>query len=267
MDPNYPYQSYHSSSAAQTSSYYPTASAAPTTDPGPPGEAFQQQTAAQLGYEGPLRASSSSHDGPYSAPHPSQPYSYMGQQTGYSSSYGESNVGYSHVHTHHHQGETHQRGYGDDLEPYDFSTGLRSGMAPNFHNTFPQDRPGYPQQSGMPPPRHEGQHVPPPSTSQNVPSVTAVVEPVNLGTSGGPDAQGPQAPGNQTRPGYPRENVRKGWSVRSEWIFYYGSSVDGRNYTEAHFRRDYDKHWKNRVEAKEDLWQEFLNLRFAYLGY
>lgn len=266
MEPNYPYQSYHSSSAAQTSSYYPTASAAPTTDPGPTGEAFQQQTAAQLGHEGPLRAPPSSHAGSYSAPYPSQQYSYMGQQTGYLSSYGESHVDYSHGHAHHHQGETHQPGYGDDVEPYNFRTGLRSGVASSFHNTFPEDRPGYPQQSGVPPPRHEGQYLPLPSTGQNAPSVTAAVEPVDPGTSGGgPD--GPQAPGNQTRPGYPREHVREGWSVRSEWIFYGGSSVDGRNYTEAQFRRDYDKYWKDRVEAKEDLWQEFLNLRFAYVGY
>lgn len=191
----------------------------------------------------------------------------MGQQTGYPSSYGESHVDYSHGHAHHHQGGTHQRGYGDDVEPYNFRTGLRSGVASSFHNTYPEDRPGYPQQSGVPPPCHQGQYVPTPSTGHNAPSVTAVVEPVSTVTSGGPDAQGPQAPGNQTRPGYPREYVREGWSVRSEWIFYGGSSVDGRNYTVAQFRRDCDKHWKDKTEAKKDLWEEFLDLQFAYLGY
>lgn len=267
MNPNYPYQSHYSSSAAQTPGYYPTAPAAPTANPGPTGEDYQQQTAAQLGHEDPLRAPPSSHAGPYSTPHPSQHDSYREQQTGYPSSYGGSQVDYGHQHGYQHQPATHERSYGDDLDLYNFRTGLRPGVATNVHSTFPLDRPDYPQQYGVPPPRHDGQYVPTPSTSQNAPSVAAVVEPVNPGNSGGLSAQGTQASVNQTRPRHPREHVRQGWSVRSEWIFDQGSRVDGRNNTEAQFRRDYHKQWRNVAQEEKDLWEEFLDLRFAYLGY
>lgn len=48
--------------------------------------------------------------------------------------------------------------------------------------------------------------------------------------------------------------------------------MDGRHYTEAQFRQDYHKLWRDTAEVKDskdskDLWEEFLDLRFAYLGY
>ncbi|KAG6362771.1 hypothetical protein INS49_007865 [Diaporthe citri] len=114
---------------------------------------------------------------------------------------------------------------------------------------------------------HGGECMPPPSTSQAAPSVAAVDEPAKPGGSGGFGGQDSQATGAELRPGYPKENVKAGWSVRSNWIYEGGMLVDGLRYTRDQFYGDYNLHWKHKAVSGEDLWEEFLNLRFKYLGY
>lgn len=266
MDPNYPYHS-QSSSTGQMGGHYPTASAAPTgAGAGPTGGDFQQQEPHQPGYGDPQAAPLILYAGPQTAPQPGPYNPYGGPQTGYGSSQGGSQVDHSYQQGYY-QPQAYQRGYGDDLEPYNFRTGLRPGVAPSVYNTSPLNQPGYPQQHGAPPPGHGGQYVPPPSTGQTAPSVAATNEPANPGTSGGFGAQGPQASGGEIRPGYPKENVRAEWSLRSRWIYDAGMLVDGVYYTRPQFYGDYNRLWKNLAVADHELWREFLDLRFEYLGY
>lgn len=270
MDPNYPYQPY-SSGTAQTGGYYPTTSAPPTsTEAGPTGEVSQQQGAAQPGYYGdPQAAPPISHVGPQTAPLPGPYDSYGGPQTGYVGSHRGSQAHHSHQYGYQHQPQTYQQTSSNDLVPYNLNSGPRPGAAPIHYNTFPANQPAYPQQHGMPPPGHGGPSMPPPSTGQTAPSVAAVDEPANPGTSGGSGAQDPQASGGQTRPGYPNEDARAEWSLRSNWIFEAGMLVDHNSYTVRQFRGDYHIRWRGvAVPARyRDVWSEFEALRLQYLGY
>lgn len=245
MNPDHPYQPHHSSGAAQGGDYHPIAPAAPaSTESGPMGEA-------------------------YSAPYPGQQDSYGGRHTGQGGSYGGSQIDYGQQYGYHHQPGTQQRSYGDDLGQYNFDSDHRSRVAPNVYNTFSPEQIGNPQQYGSLPPGYGGQYMPPPSTSQNFPSVAAVNEPANPGTSGYLVSQDPQASGNQAPHRNARDDVRRGWPLRHEWIYSGGERVDNPDdpYTEAQFRREYQKHWRDLAVEEKDLMEEYKDLRFSYLGW
>lgn len=239
MNPDHPCQPHHSSGAAQRSYYHPIASAAPASP------------------------ESSPMGGAYSAPYPGQQDSYGGRQTGQGGSYGGSQIDYDQQYGYHHQPGTQQY---NDLGQYNFGSGHRSQVAPNVCNTFSPEQNGNPQQYGALPPGYGGQYMPPPSSSQNFPSVAAVNEPANPSTSGYLVSQDPQASGIQAPHRNAREDVRRGWDLRPEWIYKGGERVDDPDdpYTEVQFRRDYHKHWKDVAVGGKDLMEEYRDLRFNY---